>query len=267
VSILKINYKAIFALMSVALIMICLLAFVVSAGCVTAGKEIYADITATPIPTPTPTPEPTPTPIPTPTPTPEPTLSPEQYLEQYGGLKMGQRLSWMREDVDGRKDIRTHVTVYDWRTFGTVEWHSVSWNQYFREGAGDGMKFLFVFVNAYTDEGSARTWGIQPDQFAVEIKGEMYHRTEKLLPEIRLKEFDEIFNLDHVENIKPYGYIRTYNSEGKETVESQGFLKAGRSNAHDGYIVYIIPANTEIPDIKVHGVFGNLASNHWWQLE
>lgn len=197
----------------------------------------------------------------------EPTMSTEQVFETTGGLHMREWLSWKREDVEGLKDMSTHITVYGYRMFGTVDWYSVSWGQYFKEGAGDNEKFLFVFVNSYSDEGMARTWGILPNQTRVQIGTEIYEPSSVLLPEIRLKQFDEIWNLEHVENIKPYGYLRTYDRTGKEIAEELGYLKAGKSNAWDGYIVFVIPKDTLPKDVKVLAQFGNLIEPHWWQLE
>jgi hypothetical protein len=150
--------------------------------------------------------------------------------------------------------------------FGTVEWYSVAWGQYIRTGAGDGQKFLFVFVNSSSDDGMSRMWGIQPNQFAVSIDGKTYFPSEKLLPEIRLKEFDEIYNSHHVENIKPYGYLRRYGAKGEEIAEQVGFLKAGRSNQWDGYIPFEIPASAQPNQIRVLADFASLAPSHWWQL-
>lgn len=211
------------------------------------------------------------TPLPTPvineTVTAEPTLSEEQIFETTGGLSMGEWLSWMRKDVEGLKDMSTHVTVYGYRMFGTVDWYSTSWGQYFKQGAGDNQKFLFVFVNSYSDDGSARTWGILPNQFRVQIKDEIYEPSKVLKPEIRLRQFDEIWDLAHVDNIKPYGYLRTYDRNGNEVAEEMGYLRAGKSNAWDGYIVFTVPRNTLVKDVKVLGQFGNLIEPHWWQLE
>ena len=52
-----------------------------------------------------------------------------------------------------------------------------------------------------------------------------------------------------------------------EIVEVIGFLKPGKSNAHDGYIVYKIPAETKPDEIQVIGTFQNLAESHYWQLK
>lgn len=202
----------------------------------------------------------------TPTPTPEPTLSQEQYMEKFGGLYQGQWLSWKRDNVSGLKDMSVHTTVYDYRIFGTVHWRSISWGQYFPESANEGHKFLFVMVNTYSDEGMARMWGINRSYYWVDINGQLYAPSDRLLPEIRIKEFDEIWNLNHVENVKPYGILRTYDSLGREQAEELGWLKAGKLNGWDGYIVYEIPADTKPEDIKIVAQFNHFIDPHWWQL-
>lgn len=207
------------------------------------------------------------TPEPTPTPTPEPTLSADQYREMYGGLKQGQWLSYQRDKADMNKSLSVHMTVYDWRQFGVIDWYSVSWGQYFKSGAGEGNKFLFVFVSSYSDDGSARTWGIQPSQFYLDINGKIYERTTELLPEIRIKNFDEIYDYRHVETIQPYGYARGYNSERLPIAWEIGFLKCGESNMWSGYIPFAVPADTKIEDVRVHINTHNLVGPHWWQLE
>lgn len=244
-------------------------AMLLSTGCVTASKNVYSQLTATPEPTPTPAP---PTPEPTPTPEPVPTLSPEQELGLSGGLHVGQWVSWYRDNTSGYKDTSTHVRVFGFREYGTVEWRSVSWgtNTYFREGAGEGKKFLFVFVESYSDENSSRTWGIQPDQFYVNINGELYPPSKILSPEIRLKEFDEVIfkENDHTYavTVKPYGYLRTYERYGKEIAEQLQYLKAGKSNAWSGYIPFAIPANADMEDVQVWGTFGSLSEPKYWVL-
>jgi hypothetical protein len=251
------------------IIVILIIALVLSTGCITATKTAYRDITATPEPTPTPAP---PTPEPTPTPEPVPTLSPEQELGLTGGMHLNQWLSWERKNTSGYKDTSTHITVYGWREFGTVQWHSVSWgtDAYFREGAGEGKKFLFIFVKSYSDEGMARTWGIQPDQFYVNIDGQLYSPYKGLDPAIRLKEFDEIAfkEGDHTYavTVKPYGYLRTYDRKGSETAEELQYLKAGKSNEWIGYIPFTIPADTSMDDIQIWGTFGSLSESKYWVL-
>ena len=261
---IDINYKAMFTACGIGVLLaIILIVMVSTSGCITAAKTAYTKITATPAPTPVP---PTPTPVPIPTPTPVPTISEEQMMAMTGGLHMGEWLSWHRENVSGYKDMSTHVTIYGWKMFGTINWRSISWGSYFREGAGEQSKWLFVLVNSYSDQDMARMWGIQPGQFRVQIGDQLYEPSQTMLPEIRIKELDEVWNLDHVENVKPYGYLRRIDKTG-EYVEELGYIKAGRSNAWDGYIAFQIPKDARVQDIQVLASFQNLMEPHWWKLE
>lgn len=237
-------------------ILMLIIVLTLSAGCITASKDLYREITAPP-----PTPEPTQEPVIITTLTPEPT--PPMIIARYGdAMPLGYFVSWRKDNVSGYKDITMHSTIYGYRIFESVNWWSVSWGQYYTQTAPPGYKYLFVFAHTYSDEGSARTWGIQDRQFKVIIGDKTYEKTDDLLPQIRLKEFDEIWDMNHVSNLKPYGYLRV-NDNGHEVTEELGFLKAGKSNAWDGYIVYTIPEDTKQKDIKVRASLTNIISAEW----
>lgn len=245
-------------------VMFSLVFMMMSSGCLSMAKSAAKELTATPVPTPTPniiievletTPEPT------------PTLSEAQILAASGGLHKGEWLSWQCENTSGLKDLEVHTTVYDYRMFGFIHWWSILWGQYFIEGPGEGKKFLFVFIHTYSEDESPTTWGVQPEQYYIEANGVIYNQTTRIPPEIRIKELDEVWNMDHVENIKPYGYLRTYDNQWREIAEPLGFLKAGKSNAWDGYVVFTIPEETTIDDIKIIGDFHHLAPAHYWILK
>lgn len=260
----EINYKAIWGFLIISFVLILIMGITLSSGCLSMSKSVIRDVTATPEPTPTPAP---PTPEPTHTPTPEPTLSKEQFMSTYGGLPMGQWLNYNRENVSGYKDLNVHVTVYGYRMFPKVDWYSVSWGQYFPTGAGEGKKFLFVFVNMWSDPESPRQWIMDKDHWYVQIGDQLYPSTEeRLMPQFRIHQLDEVWDLDHRTTIQPYGYLRTYNSEKLPIAVPEWFLTPGRSNAQDGYIVYHIPYNTTPEEIRVLFQGDNLARQHWWQL-
>jgi hypothetical protein len=228
--------------------------FACTAGCVTASKQLYAEITAPP-PTPTPTPEPTIAPTPTPEPAPE-----------IVGMRPGQFLSFRRDNVSGYKDIKVHATIYGYSEYKEVNWYSHSWGKYFVQAAPDGMKYLFVYAHVYTDDGSATMWGIQPESWQVWDGTTMRTISGDLLPEIRLREFDDVWDLRHVENIKPYGYLRTYVDHGKPAVEPLGYMRAGRSNAWDGYLVYVVPEDTRPEDVRIYTGTGNIRYEAYWNI-
>lgn len=202
---------------------------------------------------------------PTPTPVPTRTLTIQQEMAATNGLPLGRYVSYRRENVSGLKDIAAHIAVTGYREFGSVQVFNASWGRYWREGAGNGMKFIFVFLDVYSDEGSARTWGIQPEQFALAINGQTYNQTQILDPAFRVKDLDEVIDKKG-QTIQPYGYLRYHPNNGPEKVERLGYLKAGQSNRWTGYIVFSVPYKTKMSDVRVLGSFGSLVEPHWWSL-
>ena len=245
---------------------------ILSSGCITFAKETAKEMMGTPEPTPEPTSIAvieTTTPEPAPTPEPTPTMSEEQLMEQSNGLRMGKWISFTRLNVSGYKDLTFHTRVWGWTEAPSVEWWSYQWGRYFRDGPGGDNKYLFVYVDSYSDEGSARMWGLACDNYYVDVKGSVHQFTEDLLlPAIRLKMFDEIWDSRHLENLKPYGYIRTQDDLNRDTAIPLGFLKAGYSNMWSGYCVASIPYDTDVrKDVRILGQFGSLMPNHYWDLE
>lgn len=261
---IKINYKGILAVCGIGVLCIVMLVMLVSvSGCVTVVKNTYAGLTATPVPTPTPIP---PTPVSTPTPVPTPTKSTAQIFTESGGLHQGQWLDYTRDNVSGRLGTSVHVSVYGWRMYDTITWQSISWGQYFRLGAGARKKWLFVLVNSYADDNTASVVGVLPDQFRVQIGSTLYELSDELLPEIRIRELDDVWDLSHTENVKPYGYLRRIDQKG-EHADTLVYLTPGRANGWDGYIVFQIPGDANLGDISILATFQALAAPHWWSLE
>jgi len=269
---IELNYRTLAGCLAVALVMICLCGMLMSAGCVTAAKTTYRNAMATPTPTPAPV---IPTAIPTPKPTPGPvvTASNQYMIDNYGGFREGDWLTWHRENVSGLKDMTVHVTVYGHRFESLYHWWSVSWGQYFIERPKPGMKFLFIYVNMWMEDASdPRMYGMEENHFWVQTDktqtGENLTEPDPTYDKLtRIQELDEVWNLNHVEGIKPYGYIRTIDYKGYQQLEPLGYLRAGKSNAWDGFIIFQVPRETKVENIKVIGMFENLGGDAWWQLE
>lgn len=246
----------------------------ITSGCVTATKNTYAGIMATP--TPVPTPEPTPTSEPTPVP--YITENPEIYMLKTGGYHMKDWVHWFREDVQGltingtnlyKKDLSTYVTVYGYKFLPSYHYWSTSWGRKFLTKPDDNNdQFLFIFVNMYSDGDDVRQYGFDENHFNLQIGDRVYRAIDLEYPERRITEFDNTWDYAHKETIKPYQYqIVQKKGSGVITAERQEWLMGGRSNAHDGYILYEVPYNVTAKDVKVLGDFANLGGNVWWQLE
>ena len=249
------------------------LLMLVTSGCVTAAKNTYAGIMATPTPVPTPEPTPEPT-TPEPTPVPYITEDPALYMLRTGGYHMRDWVHWFRADVqgingEGKKDLSTYVTVYGYKFMPLYHYWSVSWARKFLVKPDyPGDQFLFVFVNMYSDGDDVRQYGFDYNHFRVQIGDRVYYPDHIEYPEQRITELDNTLNYARVETIKPYQYkIVQEKGSGIITAVRQEWLIGGRSNAHDGYIIFQVPYNTTAADVKVLGDFANLGGNVWWQLE
>ena len=230
-------------------ILMIVIVMALTSGCVTASKDLYREMTAPP-PHPPPPPPP-PNPPPPPEPTPEPT--PEVIAVFGDALHPYQYVDWRKSNVSGYKDLSMHATIYGHAELSQIEWWSVSWGKYITQSARLNEKYLFVYANVYSDVTSAKTWGIQPHWWVITNTktGRIYNTSQDLQPEIRIRDFDETWDLAHRETIQPYGYLRTYVTPGKPVAEPLGYLKPGQSNAWDGYLVYSIPKNDRIEDLVI----------------
>ena len=205
----------------------------------------------------------------TPTPTPEPTLSDVQVQTVYEGMPPGRWFRWIRDNVSGYKDLDVSVTVYGYRMYNYINWYSVSWGQYFMAAPqSEDNKFLLVFINMWSSEDSPRQYLFDKDYFSVQIGNQTYYATEEtLIPQVRIRELDEVWDLQHKETIQPFGYLRTYNSENLPIAIPHWWLTPGKSNAMDGYIVFEVPRSTRPEDVRVLANFEHLGGVQRWRIE
>lgn len=243
------------------------------------GLIVYVAANQTPEPvTPAPTPAPTltETPAPTPTPAPEPTESLNDLMLRTNGYHMRDWLHWYRQDVQGingqgTKDLSAWITVYDYLFTPNYHYHSVSWgtDAFFRESPAPGMKYLFVFINYYTDGYDVRPYVFDSSRFNVHANGVAYYPEDIYNPSYQIKELDHHWNYAHTEDPNvPYGYKVVQDAgTGIIRAEKQEVIYGGRSNAIDGYIVFQVPTYESAHNLSVHGAFSNLGGQAWWQLE
>jgi len=220
--------------------------------------------------------EPTPMPTITTIPTPEPTNPPAVYIEPYemwkyrtGGYNMSQWFSWRRDDVSGLKDMLVHVTIYRAKFLPNYRYWSVSWGRYYWQAAPKGSKYLAIFPCMYMDGKDQtydpRMFGMGQDHFYLQYKDQVIQPDTDYRPPNRIKEFEEYWDLSGTVRTGPYGYYRD-NRGGNETAQDLGYLRMGRSNAWDGYILYRVPVDARMEDLKVLGRFDGFGYA-WWELQ
>lgn len=256
-----------------------------TSGCVSNAKSIYHDVVDTPTPVPTPEPDPTPELEVTETPEPVVTEDPAAYMLRTNGYKMRTYYQWFRPNVqgingEGKKDLHTLATVYDYKFMDSYHWYSVSWARRFVVKPDDRAdQFLFIFANIYSDDtgngagDDVRQYAPNCDNFAVQVGDRVYQADYLEYPERRITEFDDIWDFAHVTYPGPLGYrIVQEAGSGVIMAEMQEWLLGGRSNAHDGYCLFQIPRKDDdgnpvnATNVKALGNFGSFGQV-WWQLE
>ncbi len=200
---------------------------------------------ATPTPTPLPATETTvQTAVPTPTPTPNPfpdAMAPGQFQEWQSG-----RMTL--------KGTVTKVILTD-----TYEWYSDSWGKwYVQDSENPSDKYLFVFVrlvNGGPDVGrmpsaemfdlfsGGKEYFFDPDRSAQRVDSPFGKDTE--IP-IRIGGADI--------SEKDYYYLC-----------DAGYIRAGESNAIEGYLIYVVPADISLDDTFLRVIF-NVNSTGVWNL-
>lgn len=249
-----------------------LVMIILSAGCITAGKRTVAGIMETP--TPTPAPSPTPTPEPTATPEPTPTPKPE-----YSCLDIGDTYSWTRLNVSNAvnksintQDMTVHVTVYRYQLLPGVQWHSNSWGRDFTQYAPKGKRYLFIFAQVYLDGNTTEKDPRYPigepwSHFAVQIAGKIYHPVDDTVyvKGVLIRELENVHTLNDEEIVQSFGYrniqdVRT----GIWSVTTPLWLRMGKSNAMDGYLIFMIPdLDYDASDIIVTSAWDTFGSPCW----
>jgi hypothetical protein len=269
-----INYKGIAACMMITLFLMLLLAFVLTAGCVTAGKNVVKEIMKTPTPTPTPVPTPTPTPAPTPKPTPVsiPTIAPH-YVDPYlhGERWEGQWFKWLRIDVQGFKDLEVGIIAYRHAFMDYYTWYNAATGNYQVQKPGAGNRYFVVWLHeemfGTNQTNDPSMWIFDESAFRLQYKGKLIAADETHNPVNRIREFDRMYDYTDTVIAGPFSYLIRYTGFNPETAgyvsERIGWLRMGKGNAVDGYVLFEVPKETMEEDLLLTGSFSRFGTAYW----
>jgi hypothetical protein len=247
--------------------------WLLSSGMVTITPDTPS-VTATPLPTPTPEPTSSVTIITTP-PTPAAIDIPEIYIDPFApGIRSeGQWYKWYRPEVQGLKDMQIGVIVYRHAFLDRYTWYNPSTGNYFSQRPSAGNRYFAIWVHEemigtnQTDDPSV--WAFDENNFAVQINGQLFTNelNKSYLPVIRIKEFDNMKDYYNVIQAPPFGYYVAYTGHNPEAggyaAQKLTFLRMGKGNAIDGYILYEVPRDTLLEDIQVNGDFAAFGGAQW----
>lgn len=260
------------------LLLAALVLFGIAWAIVTPDQVIGPDTTPAPVAVPAEIPTVQATPTPEPTPDINQTLYAAQEYQDWKYrnkfFNMTEWLTWRRDDVAGLKDMKVNTTIYGYRFESNFQEHSVSWGtgSWFTHVPRDGMKYLFVYACQYM-EGSdptwdPRMWGMGPDHFTVQVGDQLYSPLlNEVNPSEPIKELENTWDIGHRQTIAPYGYDDvSHTFRGTSKRNDASYLRMGRSNKWDGWILYEVPKDTRPEDVIILGRFDHLGGNAFWNL-
>jgi len=192
---------------------------------------------------------------------------------QEGIRKIKRPFSWIREDVSGNKDMAVHVTVYDYKIFNSYHWFNPSDYLYYEQFPSNktNTKFVFVFINLYMDdiqENDPRMWIPNEQHYGLQILNNMYMPID-FVKQIRIKELEDTYNYNDDSRVGYYSAYKYYSSSSEfaptagETYANQTWLRGGKSNAIDGYLVYEVPKEAKEEDMILSGNFFTFGDASW----
>lgn len=196
------------------------------------------------------------------------------FASEYesGIRKIGRPFSWIRKDVSGLKDMSVHARVYDYREFDYYTWFNPTDYKYYKQyPLNKNNKFVFVFVNIYMDDiagEDTRLYLPKEKFYGLEINNIIYYPIE-FMKQLRIKELEETWNFNEDSRVKYYAVNTFYSHSSSnantagETFEELTYLRGGKSNAIDGYIVYEVPKNSKPEDMIVRANFYQFGNSAW----
>lgn len=193
--------------------------------------------------------------------------------EYTSGLRLIKMpFTWIRNNAIGKQDMRVSVRIYDYMLFEKIHWWNPNIGKYNEQYPEDNHnQFLFLFINIEMDNTVAddtRLWLPDKNKFAIQSNGIVYY--SKNYPEqLRIKELEETTNLNDDYRIQHYGQMRLYSPSNQyrdfagEYSDTHTYLRAGKSNAEDGYLIFEIPKSSNLNNTLALGDFGKFGSSQW----
>jgi len=215
--------------------------------------------------------------------TPEPTITPEaiptlniDYVDPFtpGDRSLGQWYKFYRADVQGLKDLQIGIVAYRYRFLDRYTWWNPSTGNYYTQRPEPGQRYFAVWIHEEMIGNSTKDdpgfWAFDDRAFGLQVKDRIMASeiNESFNPVVRIKEFDYYYDFYNTVTAPPFGYQVLYTGKNPESggflATKIGVLRMGPGNAHDGFIIYEIPKETQLTDISLIGEFGTFGSARWY---
>jgi hypothetical protein len=169
-------------------------------------------------------------------------------------------------------DMKVTTIVYDYKTFEKLHWFNPTMYKYVEQYPSNSDKqFLFIFVYAFMDDiagDDTRLWMFNRSFFAV-YDGTTTYRPIEYPYQVRYKELEDTYTFDHSTGVQSFKSIRMY-SHSADYQDTAGeysdeiyYLRGGKSNAIDGYLIFEVDKSFNPEDSLVLGQFYTFGSAQW----
>lgn len=205
------------------------------------------------------------------------TPTPDGHIYFAGEYQNGTRLlqrpfSFIRYNALGKQDMKVTTIVYNYMQFETLHWFNPTTYKYQEQTPENpNNKFLLVFVYVFMDDiigDDTRMWAFSRNAFAVD-DGLTLYRPLEYPYQIRYKEVENTVTFNKDVKVQAFKSLREYSS-GADMVKSAGeyndeiyYLRGGVSNAIDGFLIFEIPKNDNVEQLRVLGQFYVFGNSQW----
>jgi hypothetical protein len=194
--------------------------------------------------------------------------------EYQNGTRLLKRpYSFIRYNALYEQDMKVTTIVYDYRFFDKLHWYNPSMAKYYEQLPTEGFKWCIIMVYIYMDDeigDDTRMWAFNRSYFAVFDEESRYLSTHRDYPfQLRYKELEETTTFDGATFIQAFKQQRLYAndldyaSSAGEYSSEQYYLRGGKSNALDGYLLYEIPKNATPENLIVLANFDSFGFSQW----
>lgn len=171
------------------------------------------------------------------------------------------------------QDMKVTTIVYDYKIFEKLHTFNPADYKYDEFLPSDGYKFLLVFIYVFMDDSigdDTRMWMFNRNFFLV-YDGIDTYWCRKYPFEQRFKELEETFTFNNDYRVQSFKSFRQYDfTMSEENRISAGeyndeiyYLRGGKSNAVDGFLIYEIPIDDKPEDLLVLAQFNSFGSAQW----
>jgi len=205
------------------------------------------------------------------------TPTPDGHIYFASEYQNGTRLlkrpySFIRYNALYRADMKVTTIVYDYKFFDKLHWFNPAQYKYQEMlPANQDSKFCIIFIYIFMDDvvgDDTRMWAFNRSYFAV-YDGTNVIENVPYPYQLRFKELEETSNFNGDSYIQAFKQTRVYN-ENEYAVKTAGemseetyYLRGGRSNAIDGYMIYEIPKTKTAEDLTVLANFASFGNANW----